>query len=101
MDPKYYCDVMQSELVGLKGRIYNIISAVDKMPGDKKGGLAPEISDLHALVADLSGKIDDLKKECPVDWAPHKKEIETAKAALIAKIDWWDEEHIAGGYVGG
>ncbi|MFC1657500.1 hypothetical protein ACFL2P_02895 [Candidatus Moduliflexota bacterium] len=101
MDPKYYCDVMQSELTGLKGRIYNIIAAVDKMPQEKKGSLAPEISDLHGLVSELSGKIDDLKKECPVDWDPHRKEIEEKKSALIAKINWWDEEHIAGGYVGG
>ena len=101
MDPKYYCDVMQSELTGLKGRVYNIIAAVDKMPADKKGSLAPEISDLHVLVADLTAKIDDLKKECPADWAAHKKGIEDNKAALIAKINWWDETHIAGGYVGG
>lgn len=101
MDPKYYCDVMQSELTGLKGRIYNIIAAVDKMPTDKKGNLAPEISDLHALVADLGKKIDDLKRECPADWDAHKKEIEAKKEALMAKINWWDETHIAGGYVGG
>ena len=101
MDPKYYCDVMQSELTGMKGRIYNIIAAVDKMPAEKKENLAPEISDLHSLVADLGGKIDDLKKECPADWSGYKDEIEKKKAALIAKINWWDEEHIAGGWVGG
>ena len=45
--------------------------------------------------------IDSLKKECPADWDAQKKEIETKKAALLAKINWWDQEHIAGGWVGG
>ena len=101
MDPKYYCDVMQSELTAMKARIYNVIAAVDKMPAGKKGELAPELSDLHSLVADLSSKIDDLKHECPADWDAHKAEIDAKKAALIAKMNWWDEQHIAGGYVGG
>lgn len=101
MDPRYYCDVMQSELTGMKARIYNIIAAVDKMPADKKGSLAPELSDLHLLVDELSSKIDTLKKECPADWDAHRKEIEEKKAALIAKINWWDAEHISGGYIGG
>jgi hypothetical protein len=101
MDAKYYCDVMQSELTGMKARIYNIIAAVDKMPDGKKSELGPELSEMHSLVADLSGKIDSLKNECPVDWDSEKSEINQKKAALLAKIQWWDEEHIAGGYVGG
>ncbi len=101
MDAKYYCDHMQSELTGLKARVYNIIAAVDGMDEGKKAGLASEVSALHGMVAELSGQIDSLKNQCPADWSAEKSEIEKQRAALLAKINWWDEEHIAGGYVGG
>ena len=54
MDAKYYCDHMQSELTGLKARVYNIIASVDKLDEGKKAELKSEVSALHALVADLN-----------------------------------------------
>lgn len=101
MDAKYYCDHMQSELTGLKARVYNVIAAVNGMGEEKRAALGSEVSALHALVAELSGKIDALKNQCPVDWSAEKTEIEKQRDALLTKINWWDEEHIAGGYVGG
>ncbi len=101
MDAKYYCDTMYSELTGMKARIYDVFKALNKKPKDVRAKLMEQTDELHALVDDLTHKIDQLKVQCPVDWNPQKKEIEAKKKALVEKINVWDAEHIAGGYVGG
>ena len=99
MDPQYYCDTVQSELTGLKARAYDIIRNIEKMPN--KDELAPEFQEVFALVDDLNVTIGHLRSECPTDFSSQKSDIEKKKTALLAKINWWDQEHIAGGYVGG
>jgi len=99
MDPKYYCDTVQSELTGLKARAYDIIRHLEKMPNKDK--LTPQFKEVHALVDDLNVTIDHLRSECPTDFSSQRSEIEKKKTALLAKMNKWDEEHIAGGYVGG
>ncbi len=100
-DAKYYCETMYSELTGLKARIYEIYRALDGMPKETKDQLIPRTTELHVLMENLSEKIDRLKRECPVDWSAQKSAIEAAKQKLVEKINWWDAEHIAGGYLGG
>ncbi|UCD34701.1 MAG: hypothetical protein JSU90_10475 [Nitrospiraceae bacterium] len=99
MDPKYYCDTVRSELTGLKARAYDMLRQLDKMQNREK--LMTEFKEVHALVDDLNVTIDKLSSQCPTDWGTQKNDIEKKKAALLAKITWWDKEHIAGGYVGG
>lgn len=99
MDAKYYCDTMQADLVALKARVYDIISAVESSANKDK--LYPQLAQLHALVNGLGNKIDNLKKTCPTDWSADKKSIEDQKSALLEAINIWDNQHIAGGYVGG
>lgn len=99
MDAKYYCDTMQADLVALKARVYDIISAVEASANREK--LYPQLAQLHEMVAGLGDRIDDLKKTCPIDWSGQKKVIDDQKKALVDAIDIWDTQHIAGGYVGG
>lgn len=99
MDAKYYCNAVNTELTALKARAYDIMRQVDKMENKEK--LFPQFSDLHSLVDELNAAIEKLSAECPADYSTAKNDIEAKKAALLAKINWWDEEHIAGGYVGG
>ncbi|MFP3868655.1 MAG: hypothetical protein ACLFUU_10945 [Desulfobacteraceae bacterium] len=101
MDAKYYCDGMQSELTFLKARVYDIMRAIEKMPAATRNKLSGQYSELHGLIDHLTDRIDQLKKECPMDWSDAKAEIETTKQKLLDKINYWDSEHIAGGYVGG
>ena len=101
MDPKYYCESMYAELTGMKARIYDILRVIDKMPVEARARIKPQTHELDILVGDLSRKIDQLLQECPADWSRAKEEIETIKERLAEKIDWWDQSHIAGGYVGG
>jgi len=101
MDAKYFCTTMQSDLVGLKSRVYDILSAVEKMPKDKKAGLQGKLPELHGLVAELARMVDELRVACPADFTAEKKAIEKKRKELMEKINVWDSEHIAGGYVGG
>ena len=101
MDAKYFCTTVQSELVGLKSRVYDIISTVDSMPGEKKSELQGKIPELHKMVADLSRMVDELKVACPADFSSEKGAIEAKKNELVEKIDFWDSTNIPGGYVGG
>lgn len=101
MDAKYYCDAMYSELTGLKARIYNIVREMDRMPEDARAQAATQLSEMHELMDTLKSKIDDLGRECPADWSSDKSEIDSIKSSITEKIDLWDAEHIAGGYVGG
>ena len=99
MDAKYYCNAVNTELTALKARAYDIIRHLDKSP--KKGELSKEFTELHTLVDDLSVTVDKLSSECPTDFGSQKNDIEKKKAALLAKIQWWDQEHFPGGYAGG
>ncbi len=99
MDPKYYCDTVQSELTGLKARAYDIIRHLEKKPN--KDEISPQFKEIHALVDDLNVTIGRLRTECPIDYSSQKSDIEKKKVALLAKIDWWDQEHFPGGYAGG
>jgi hypothetical protein len=99
MDAKYYCGTVNTELTALKARAYDIIRQLEKSP--KKDDLSPQLTEIHALVDDLSTTVDTLNSSCPADFSSEKDDINRKKNALMAKIDWWDQEHIAGGYVGG
>lgn len=99
MDAKYYCSTVTSDLVGLKARLCDIITALEKSP--KRGQLSTELTSLHALMHDLQTKIDKLNMESPVDWSAAKREIDKARQELVEKINIWDSQHIAGGWVGG
>jgi len=99
MDAKYYCGTVNTELTALKARAYDIIRHLDKSP--KKDELSPQLTELHALVDDLSVTVDKLNTSCPTDFNSEKSDIEKKKAALHAKINWWDQEHFPGGYAGG
>lgn len=101
MDAKYFCDAMSSELTGLKARIYNVIREMDRMPQDQKEAAASGLAEMNGLVDDLKSRIDELNNECPADWGAQREEIESIKSNLTDKINLWDAEHIAGGYVGG
>jgi hypothetical protein len=101
MDAKYYCDTMNAEMTSIKARIYNVLREAEKMPEEDRSSFDSLLTELHGMVDELQGKIDALGKECPADWSSEKQEIDSLKSTLTEKIDLWDAEHIAGGYVGG
>ena len=101
VDAKYYCETMNSELTAMKARVYNIVREMDRLEGPEREKMGPQISELFGLVDHLQERLDKLNTECPTDWMSQKDEIDTMKKELSEKVDIWDAEHIAGGYVGG
>ena len=101
MDAKYFCESMNSELTGLKARLYSIIREIEQKPEDARGAMRSQLAEMNQMVDELKTKIDDLNTQCPADWSSEKQEIETLKTNLTERINLWDAEHIAGGYVGG
>jgi len=101
MDAKYYCDSMQAELTATRARIYSIMRELERIPAENRGAATKGIAAMNQLVDEITDRISKLRTECPVDWAPAKDQIEIMKLDLQAKMDLWDAEHIAGGYVGG
>ena len=45
----------------------------------------PIIEDLHFLLEEMSDRVENLKTECPSDWSPIKKEIETGSVYMRGK----------------
>lgn len=101
MDAKYYCDAMQDELTSTRARLYTIIRDMERIAPEDREVAASGIAEMNRLVDDIGARIDRLRTECPVDWVPQKEEIESMRHRLMEKVDMWDAEHIAGGYVGG
>lgn len=101
MDANYFCGTMQSELTYLKARVYDIMRALEKTKDEKKKKLAAQFTDLNALIDQLTGMINKLAKECPTDWSKEKQDIDKIRHELVEKVNIWDSEHIAGGWVGG
>ncbi len=79
MEVRNHCDSMYSELTFIKGKIYNIIRAIEKMPIETKEKLMPKMHELYSLMDYLNERIEQLLKECPVNWAATKEEIEVQK----------------------
>ena len=96
-----YCDTVNRELSEMKAKVFDIMCKVEKMPREERERVKGRYDDFFDLADYIERKIETLTKECPVDWTATKEEIESGKRKLTEAIDWWDAEHIAGGYVGG
>ena len=96
MDVKDYCSEMQSELTGWKAKVYDAIRKLNNMPDSNRQNVSPHIDELHAIIDDISQRLEILNTECPVDWEPEKNDIEGKINQL--KSAWnkvWDEYGVA------
>jgi hypothetical protein len=96
MDVNSFCGLMQSDIISLKGRVYDIMQAIENIKDKKKRAEVLQLMNLQTLIAQLSEMNDRLAKECPLDWSREKRDIETKRTELHEKIDMWDSGHIAG-----
>ncbi len=76
MDIREYCDSMYTELTGMKGKVYEILKVIERMPREERAKIRPQTDELQILVGDLSRKIDRLMLQCPADWSKTKAESE-------------------------
>ncbi|MDY6903517.1 MAG: hypothetical protein SWH61_02420 [Thermodesulfobacteriota bacterium] len=77
MDVRTYCNNMGIELTAWKAKIYDAIRKVDKLSTGDKEKVYPVVQDIHMIVEELGDRLIELDKECPSEWSPQKKEIDT------------------------
>lgn len=84
MNNDRYFDSMFFELNFLRSKIYDVVCAIEKMPGGANGRLTPQLSGLNFLVDHLSERCGQLWKECAKGDGANKNPGE--------EINWWQAE---------
>ena len=87
MDAKDYCRSVEIELHGWKAKMYNMIRKVDKLRGADKDKVSAQVEDLHRHIEDIERIVNTLQNECPADFSPQKKEIETSQSEMKKKYE--------------
>ena len=64
-----------------------LVRRLDKMGTAEREKILPNVEDMHILIEDLAGRIDQLNRECPSEWSPAKKEIDDAHVDMRAKYE--------------
>ena len=87
MDVQDFCKGMESEVTAWKAKLYDAMRKVDKLGSAEKERILPNIEDLHMLLEEMSDRVENLKTECPSDWSPIKKEIDTGSVDMRGKYE--------------
>ena len=78
-DVNIYCDNSYKRLVGLKAGLYDVMTKTDRVQDDTHGEAARNLS---ALVDSIEAGIQELKDQCPPDWAPNRQDLDAKMARL-------------------
>ncbi|MGD8268899.1 MAG: hypothetical protein PVI69_14670 [Desulfobacterales bacterium] len=92
MDVKDFCSGMEMELTAWKAKLYDTWRKFDKLGTAEREKIQPKIEDLHMIVEELSGRLEQLKVECPTDWSPMKQEIDKGHVDMRSKYEETMEE---------
>ena len=87
MDVKDFCKGMENEMTAWKAKLYDVMRKVDKLGTAEREKILPNIEDLHMYLEEMSDRVEKLKTECPSDWSPIKKEIETGGVNMRGKYE--------------
>lgn len=82
-----YCKGMEMELIAWKAKMYDLTRKVESLGSKEREKVLPNIQDLNMLVTDMSSRIEQLKNECPTEWTPQKKDIDTGHVDMRAKYE--------------
>jgi hypothetical protein len=55
---------MEAEVTAWKANVYDIVRAMEKLPGGEKEKILPNIEDLHILIAEMDERIDQIRENC-------------------------------------
>jgi hypothetical protein len=73
---------MDAQLVAWKAKLYDTIRIVDRLPPDEKEMAFSSIRNLHAIVDEIDGQLDQLRNACPADWSPNRRTIDQKMSDL-------------------
>jgi hypothetical protein len=55
---------MEAELTAWKANVYDIVRAMDSLPGGEKERIHSNIEDLHILIAEMDQRIEQIRQNC-------------------------------------
>jgi hypothetical protein len=87
MDVKDYCKNMEMEITMWKARLFDIRRKFDALPGVDKDKVLYQYGDLVNLLTEMEDRVGSLRNECPTEWSPVKKEIDSGNIDLRAKFE--------------
>ena len=82
-----YCKGMEMELTAWKAKMYDLTRKVESLGSKDREKVLPNIQDLNMLITDMSTRIDQLKNECPTEWTPQKKNIDSGTIDMRGKYE--------------
>lgn len=87
METREYCNAMETELTGWKAKMNDVVRKVDRLGCGEKEPILSSVGDLHILLEELAGRIDQLKTECPTEWSPFKNDIDEGHVDMRSKYE--------------
>lgn len=78
---------METVKIAWEAKLYAAVRKVDMLGSSQKQKVSPNIEDLHMLLEEMSDRVQKLKTECPSDWGPMKKDIETGSVDMRGKYE--------------
>jgi hypothetical protein len=82
MDLNSYCDTLERQLLGWKGKIYDVIRVVEGLPAAQKEAAFPSIRSLNGIVDQIDVQLEQLRTACPADWSPNRMSIDAKLSEL-------------------
>ena len=64
MKARNCCKTMEAEVTAWKANVYDIVRAMEKLPGGEREKILPNIEDLHILIAEMDDRIEQIRKNC-------------------------------------
>ena len=64
MKARNCCKTMEAELTAWKANVYDIVRAMETLPGGEKEKILPNIEDLHILITEMDERVDQIRENC-------------------------------------
>lgn len=64
MKARNCCKTMEAELTAWKANVYDIVRAMDTLPGGEKEKILHNIEDLHILITEMDERIEQIRDNC-------------------------------------
>lgn len=68
MEINDYCKGVNTELMGWKTRLHDVISKIEHLPTGDKQRMYEEVNGLYIFMAELEERIERLQCECSTEW---------------------------------
>ena len=67
--------------------MYDMVRKVDRLKGAGKETMQSQVDGLHKHIEDMERIINQLQTECPAEFGPQKKEIESTTTEMKKKYE--------------